>query len=528
MCYIRRKCCHARGASGEIFFGNLVTEWASNISTGQDAPADAGRTIEFQDQALVTRSRKGDMQAFGLLVAKYQDRIYNLILRLCGNAADAEELAQETFLKALEKISTFRGSSRFYTWLFRIAANLAISARRRSGRVRFLSIAGASDDDSEPSPESRIADVREPSPSHAAMSAETARAVTAALEQARRAGPDRRRAARRGRHGLRTDCGGVGPAGRHGQEPAAPGPVPPEREVVGVDMTDREYILQQLSAYLDGQLDGADTAAVERALAADAEVAREFAHLKAARELLRHLPVERAPEDFASRVLAKAERRHLVHLHEPVQASVNWVRHSLIAAIAIIAVSVGTIVFISIYSAYQISSGNVAVRPSPAAPINGVNIAMNEKKKVDFEMGEADKAATKPPDRDSDEIQICTADLPKARRQLDCQLKQNSLPHQFLPGGDEKINVMVNCDRQDPKLQQVVTNLCLQQRRRGTVLRAPRAGPALRGAVAVRSEREQRRHRCGEWRRGCYCQPLCARRRRGRRPTERPVERRIE
>jgi len=98
------------------------------------------RTIKFEDASLVQQCRSGDMQAFAALVAKYQDRIFNTIFRMCPQRADAEELAQETFLKALERIGQFRGRSEFYTWLFRIAVNLTISYRRRSGRIRFHSM----------------------------------------------------------------------------------------------------------------------------------------------------------------------------------------------------------------------------------------------------------------------------------------------------------------------------------------------------------------------------------------------------
>jgi len=172
-----------QGRLWQKYFGNLVTDWASNISAGEETQSGSGRTIEFQDPPLVARCRKGDMQAFGLLVAKYQDRIYNLVLRLCGNASDAEELAQETFLKALENIAQFRGNSRFYTWLFRIAANLAISARRRGARIKFHPLAASDDGDGQIGLEARLADSREPSPQHAAASAETAAAVLRALEE---------------------------------------------------------------------------------------------------------------------------------------------------------------------------------------------------------------------------------------------------------------------------------------------------------------------------------------------------------
>lgn len=116
----------------------------SNITAGGRAGSEqrrrGGGTIGFADSVLVERTRTGDMQAFGLLVAKYQDRVFNMVCRMVGRREDAEELAQEAFLKALEKISQFRGQSKFYTWLFRIAVNLAISHRRRGGRIKFQSL----------------------------------------------------------------------------------------------------------------------------------------------------------------------------------------------------------------------------------------------------------------------------------------------------------------------------------------------------------------------------------------------------
>jgi RNA polymerase sigma-70 factor (ECF subfamily) len=153
--------------------------------TGQTGGAEAvARTIVFDDDALVERCRKGDMQAFGSLVAKYQDRVLNLIFRMVGRWADAEELAQETFLKALERIGQFRGHSGFYTWLFRIAANLAISHRRRAGRIHFGPLGGTEDLD-QTQAHSLTADLaarREASPPAAAQAAEEAKRVMQALE----------------------------------------------------------------------------------------------------------------------------------------------------------------------------------------------------------------------------------------------------------------------------------------------------------------------------------------------------------
>ena len=77
------------------------------------------------DQALVQRVQNGDQQAFALLVAKYQRRIFRLISRFVADPATAEDIAQETFLRAYRAIRNFRGDSQFYTWLYRIAVNTA-------------------------------------------------------------------------------------------------------------------------------------------------------------------------------------------------------------------------------------------------------------------------------------------------------------------------------------------------------------------------------------------------------------------
>ncbi len=139
----------------------------------------------MDDAALVDRFRKGDMQAFGLLVTKYQDRIYNLVIRLCPQAADAEELAQEAFLKAMERIAQFRGQSQFYTWLFRIAANLAISHRRRGGRLKFQSLTGSDDFENTQAEAltAALAEKRCPSPVAAAISNESAARVEQAVTE---------------------------------------------------------------------------------------------------------------------------------------------------------------------------------------------------------------------------------------------------------------------------------------------------------------------------------------------------------
>jgi len=85
----------------------------------------------IDDQALIDACRAGKTEAYGLLVRRYQDRLYPTVLRLTGCAEDALDLIQETFLKGYEKLGRFHGDSSFYTWIYRIAVNLALSGRRR-------------------------------------------------------------------------------------------------------------------------------------------------------------------------------------------------------------------------------------------------------------------------------------------------------------------------------------------------------------------------------------------------------------
>ncbi len=85
----------------------------------------------MNDEALLEQSLAGDSAAFGELVRKYQDRLFNTLLRLTGCREEAEDVAQEAFVQAYFKLHTFQQNSAFYTWLYRIAFNVGISRRRR-------------------------------------------------------------------------------------------------------------------------------------------------------------------------------------------------------------------------------------------------------------------------------------------------------------------------------------------------------------------------------------------------------------
>lgn len=86
------------------------------------------------DQQLVVRAQKGDKQAFGLLVSKYQRKLARLLSRLIRDPAEVEDVAQETFIKAYRALPTFRGDSAFYTWLYRIGVNTAKNYLVSQGR----------------------------------------------------------------------------------------------------------------------------------------------------------------------------------------------------------------------------------------------------------------------------------------------------------------------------------------------------------------------------------------------------------
>lgn len=98
------------------------------------------RDIGPIDAELVKRAQRGDASAFGTLVSRYQDRIYNACYRMCRNPDDALEIAQTAYLRAWEAIPRFKGRSNFYTWLFRIVVNLVISERRQRQRRPTLTL----------------------------------------------------------------------------------------------------------------------------------------------------------------------------------------------------------------------------------------------------------------------------------------------------------------------------------------------------------------------------------------------------
>lgn len=93
-----------------------------------------------EEADLIRRAQAGDRAAFGAFVVATQDRLYTVLVRIIGDREEARELAQETYLKAFSSLASFRGDSAPYTWLYRVAVNLAIARLRKVRRHRVFSL----------------------------------------------------------------------------------------------------------------------------------------------------------------------------------------------------------------------------------------------------------------------------------------------------------------------------------------------------------------------------------------------------
>lgn len=150
-------------------------------SNEADAPA-----VVDEDGPLVARAQSGDGQAFEALVRRYQRWVFTLALRMVGDRLDAEDIAQEVFLKAYRGLSGFRRGARFSTWLYAIAShhclNHLTSRAVRSRRLRRMDDPAAAPDTVSPSALDRVADDA-PGPDAAVERRELRRAIHEALLQ---------------------------------------------------------------------------------------------------------------------------------------------------------------------------------------------------------------------------------------------------------------------------------------------------------------------------------------------------------
>ena len=139
--------------------------------------------INIDEAMLIKQCRRGDSAAMERLILKYQNRIYNTILKMCANTDDAAELTQDVFVKVIESIDRFDGRSSFYTWIFRIAVNLTLNYCKRSVKLGTRSI----DADDERNPEAKgflkeiLCDNKLPEPAVIAQNKELCDAVVQSL-----------------------------------------------------------------------------------------------------------------------------------------------------------------------------------------------------------------------------------------------------------------------------------------------------------------------------------------------------------
>lgn len=132
------------------------------------------------DLLLVRRVQSGDREAFSLLVSKYQRKLLRLIMRLVRDPAEAEDVAQEAFIKAYRALPNFRGESAFYTWLYRIAVNTAKNWLMSQGR-RMPVMSEILDEDTDSADELGLLQNHE-TPERLLMSKQIGETVNAAMD----------------------------------------------------------------------------------------------------------------------------------------------------------------------------------------------------------------------------------------------------------------------------------------------------------------------------------------------------------
>jgi RNA polymerase sigma-70 factor, ECF subfamily len=108
----------------------IMAEPADRIDSESPAPVE--------EMELVRRARRGDLKSYDELVKRYQQRIYATIYHMTSNHEDANDLAQDSFIKAYQALKSFKGGSSFYTWLYRIAVNKTINfLKQRKNRTHM-------------------------------------------------------------------------------------------------------------------------------------------------------------------------------------------------------------------------------------------------------------------------------------------------------------------------------------------------------------------------------------------------------
>ena len=293
-----------------------------------------------RDEDLVGRFLAGDQQAFAALVERHQTRVFNVALRVLGDAEDARDATQDAFVSMLRKLSQFRGESAFTTWLHRVTVNSCYDILRKRRRQPMLRLVSDEDD---PMPETGppVADHADATvdsidvsralqqiPEEYRMTLVLADIQDLPYEEIARVldVPDRHREVPRPPRPHRSGSGdGPGwPLPGTDLLPAAVG---------GRVMTHPEELL---AGYVDGTLSAKDRAAVEAHLAACSRCSREVELARGARTALRSLTEVPAPQGVATKALEEA-----TGARPAVGGTPRWYRFGGVAA----AVAAGLLVF---------------------------------------------------------------------------------------------------------------------------------------------------------------------------------------
>jgi RNA polymerase sigma factor (sigma-70 family) len=113
----------------------MTTIMAEPAERDSEAPS-----IPTEEMELVDRARNGDLRAYDELIKRYQERIYATVYHMTSNHEDANDLAQESFVKAFQALKSFKGGSSFYTWLYRIAVNKTINFLKQRKNRQHMSL----------------------------------------------------------------------------------------------------------------------------------------------------------------------------------------------------------------------------------------------------------------------------------------------------------------------------------------------------------------------------------------------------
>jgi len=119
------------------------------MNESRKTPPAAGKLDAADDKPLVRAAQRGDRAAFRALVTKYQRRVYQLAVSMLKDPDEAMDIVQETFVRVHRYLPSFKGDSSFFTWTYRIAANLCLDASRKKGRGERVEIMDEVDADIE-------------------------------------------------------------------------------------------------------------------------------------------------------------------------------------------------------------------------------------------------------------------------------------------------------------------------------------------------------------------------------------------